>query len=170
MAGPFGGVVEAAAELLAAARARKVATAFTTVAYEKDETEGVLMLRKTPRVRILTKGSRWTELDPRLARRVDELLIIKRHASAFFETPLEEWLVERNVDTLLLCGCITSGCVRSTAVDAAQRGIRPLVVREAVGDRYRYAHEAALKTVDDLYGDVISLEAATTYLRALNSN
>lgn len=164
MAGDFDGVVEAAAELLARARARELPVAFTTVAYDDDQAARVLMLRKTPRVKIMRPGSEWIEIDPRLAPRANEVVLVKQHASSFFETTLDAWISEHGVDTLVIGGCITSGCVRSTAVDAAQRGIRPLVVREATGDRDEQAHEAALRTVDDLYGDVVTLEHATAYL------
>lgn len=164
MAGNFDGVVEAAAELLAQARARAIPVAFTTVAYDDDQATRVLMLRKTPRVKIMRPGSEWIEIDPRIAPRAREVVLVKQHASSFFETTLDAWIAEHGVDTLVIGGCVTSGCVRTTAVDAAQRGIRALVVREATGDRDEHAHEAALRTVDDLYGDVVTLEQATTYL------
>jgi maleamate amidohydrolase len=93
-------------------------------------------------------------------------VLVKKHASAFFGTTLEEILRERNVDTLLIAGCITSGCIRTTAADAAQLGFRPLVVREAVGDRTVAAHEAALAAIDGLYGDVLPLADAVAHLVA----
>jgi nicotinamidase-related amidase len=166
MAGDFDAPLAAAAQLLGAARAAGVPVAYTTVAYEEDELDTVLMLRKTPRVRVLTAGSPLTDVDPRVAPRADELLLVKKHASAFFGTPLEAELRGRDVDTLLIAGCITSGCIRTTAADAAQLGFRPLVVREAVGDRSPDAHEAALTAIDSLYGDVVSLQAALAHLEA----
>jgi maleamate amidohydrolase len=164
MAGSFDAVVAAAAELLATARARSLPVAFTTVAYDDEQAELVLLLRKTPRVKTMRPGSRWIEIDPRIAPRAAELVLVKQQASSFFETALDAWIAEHRVDTLVIGGCITSGCVRTTAVDAAQRGIRALVVRDATGDRDEQAHEAALRTVDDLYGDVLSLEQAIAYL------
>jgi maleamate amidohydrolase len=118
------------------------------------------MLRKTPRVRALRIGSPLTEIDARLGQDAGEPVLVKKHASAFFGTPLEAELRSRGVDTLLVAGCITSGCIRTTACDAAQLGFRPLVVRDAVGDRSTDAHEAALEAIDTLYGDVISLDEA----------
>jgi maleamate amidohydrolase len=81
---------------------------------------------------------------------------VKKHASAFFGTSLLPYLVAGGIDTLLICGVITSGCVRTTAVDAAQFGLRALVVADATTDRTAEARSAALRTVDDLYGDVVT--------------
>ena len=164
MAGDFDAPISACADLLAAARTAGVDVVFTTVAYEEDELAAVLMLRKTPRVRVLRAGSPLTKVDPRLGPREDEPVIVKKHASAFFRTTLEAELRRRRVDTLLLAGCITSGCIRTTAADAAQLGFRPLVVREAVGDRDDVAHEAALAAIDALYGDVVALAEARALL------
>jgi maleamate amidohydrolase len=165
LAGDFDAQVAAAAELLADARARGVPVYFTTVAYEDDELETVLMLRKTPRVRALRVGSELTDVDPRLAPVDGETVLVKKHASAFFGTPLAALLHEVRVDTLLVAGCVTSGCIRTTAADAAQHGLRALVVREAVGDRSAAAHEAALAAIDAMYGDVVSLDEARAVLR-----
>ena len=164
LAGDFERPVAAAARLLAAAREHGAPALFTTVAYDDRELDDVLMLRKTPRVRALRTGSPLTEIDPRLAPAPGEPVLVKKHASAFFGTPLEAELRTRGVDTLLVAGCITSGCIRTTASDAAQLGFRPLVVREAVGDRSAAAHDAALEAIDALYGDVVSLEEACALL------
>jgi nicotinamidase-related amidase len=166
MAGDFDAPVEACARLLDAARAAGAPVAFTIVAYDEDELDANLLLRKTPRVRVLVTGSPLVEVDPRLAPREGELVLVKKHASAFFGTPLEAELRARGVDTILLAGCITSGCIRTTAADAAQLGFRPLVVREAVGDRDPAAHEAALAAIDALYGDVVALAEAVAHLEA----
>jgi maleamate amidohydrolase len=160
LAGDFDLPVAAATRLLDAARRKEVPVLFTTVAYEEQELDEVLMLRKTPRVRALRTGSPLTEIDPRLRPGDGEPVLVKKHASAFFGTSLEGELRSRGVDTLLVAGCITSGCIRTTACDAAQFGFRPLVVRDAVGDRSTGAHEAALEAIDALYGDVVSLAEA----------
>ena len=90
-----------------------------------------------------------------------------RSGSAFFGTDLVPKLVALRTDTLLICGCVTSGCIRASAVDAAQLGFRPLVVREAVGDRSRLAHETNLLDIEMRYGDVISLRDAMEYVSGL---
>ncbi len=88
------------------------------------------------------------------------LLISKKHGSAFLGTDLAARLEAMQIDTLLIAGCVTSGCVRASAVDAAQYGFRPLVVRETVGDRSPLAHEANLLDIAARYGDVVSMEQA----------
>jgi nicotinamidase-related amidase len=109
-------------------------------------------------------GSPWTEVDPRLAPLPDELVIVKKHASAFFGTELLVYLRDRAVDTLVIGGCITSGCVRASAVDAAQHGFRALVVADATADRSSSAHATSLLSIDELYGDVIAMNDAERVL------
>jgi maleamate amidohydrolase len=156
--------VLAAGRLLDVARERGAPVIFTTVAYDEADLETVPMLRKTPRVRQMRTGSPLTEVDPRLAPREGELVLVKKHASAFFGTPLLSYLVALGVDTLLIGGVITSGCVRTSAVDAAQHGFRALVVSDATTDRSPEARAAALKSVDDLYGDVVDCAEAMEVL------
>jgi nicotinamidase-related amidase len=74
------------------------------------------------------------------------------------------------VDTLIITGCTTSGCVRASAVDAVQTGFRPMVVREAVGDRSVAAHEQSLFDLNAKYADVVSLEETLQYLRTVGHN
>ncbi len=161
---PCEGEVLAAARLLAAARERGAPVIFTTVAYDEADLETVPMLRKTPRVRQMRTGSPLTEVDPRLAPREGELVLVKKHASAFFGTPLLSYLIALGVDTVLIGGVITSGCVRTSAVDAAQHGFRALVVSDATADRSPEARAAALKSVDELYGDVVDCAEAEEVL------
>jgi maleamate amidohydrolase len=161
---PCEGEVLAAGRLLDVARERGAPVIFTTVAYDEADLETVPMLRKTPRVRQMRTGSPLTEVDPRLAPREGELVLVKKHASAFFGTPLLSYLVALGVDTLLIGGVITSGCVRTSAVDAAQHGFRALVVSDATTDRSPEARAAALKSVDDLYGDVVDCAEAMEVL------
>jgi maleamate amidohydrolase len=141
-----------------------LSVAFTTVADKESDHETVLMLHKTPRVAQMRDGSPWTEVDSRIAPLPDELVIVKQHASAFFGTELLEYLRDRKVDTLVIGGCITSGCVRASAVDAAQHGFRALVVADATADRSPSAHAASLLSIDELYGDVIDQNKAETVL------
>jgi maleamate amidohydrolase len=158
--------LESAALLLGAARAAGAPVIYTTVAYDSEELDAVPMLRKTPRVAAMRRGSWLTEIDPRVAPADADLVLTKKHASAFFGTSLGSLLAARGIDTLLIAGCITSGCVRATAVDAAQHGFRALVVEDAVGDRSAEMHAASLRSIDELYGDVVSLREALAALRA----
>jgi maleamate amidohydrolase len=163
---PCADELEAAAKLLSAARTGRVPVVFTTVAYDDSDADTVLMLRKTPRVRQMRDGSPLTHIDPRLTPLPEELVLTKKHASAFFGTPLESHLAAHGVDTVVIGGLITSGCVRTTAVDAAQYGYRALVVSDATTDRSSEARDAALRTIDDLYGDVVTLAEAEEVLGA----
>ena len=92
--------------------------------------------------------------------------MLKKYASSFFGTDLVARLNARRIDTLVITGCSTSGCVRATAVDAVQYGFVPIVVREAVGDRSEAAHEQSLFDLEQKYGDVVSLDEATSYLES----
>src|SRR5439155_8984147 len=95
------------------------------------------------------------------------LVLEKEHASAFAGTPLIGHLTGRRVDTLLITGCSTSACVRATATDAKTYQLRPVIVREAVQDRSEVAHEWTLFDVQARFADVVGLDEALAYLRAL---
>jgi len=158
--------VEATARLLAAARGRGMPVVFTTIAYDDAELERLLWTRKMPGLAELGARSRWTRLDPRLDRRPDEPVIVKQGASAFFGTQLASVLVSAGVDSVMLCGASTSGCVRATAVDLMQYGWPAIVPRECVGDRAPGAAEANLFDIDAKYGDVVPLGEALEYVEA----
>jgi maleamate amidohydrolase len=117
-----------------------------------------------PALLALEEGTRWAEIDPRIAPRETEPILNKLFASGFFGTPLGALLTAAGVDTLIITGASTSGCVRATAVDALQYGFRPVVPREAVGDRNPDAHEANLYDVDAKYGDVVPVGKVLDYL------
>ena len=122
---------------------------------------------KIPVLTTLAAGSRWVEIDPRIAPGPGEPVLKKLFASSFFGTPLQALLTAHDVDTLIVTGASTSGCVRATVVDAIQHAFRPIVPREAVGDRNPDAHEANLYDIDAKYGDVVSLADSLEYLRAV---
>jgi nicotinamidase-related amidase len=166
LAGSWDREIEHTSKLLACARQANVPVIFSVVELNPADLETSLLCAKTPRIGTLLKGSRWTAIDRRLTPATRDLIVSKKHGSAFFGTALASQLQLMNVDTLLICGCVTSGCVRATAVDASQSGFRPVVIREAVGDRSLLAHEANLMDIEQRYGDVISLQSALDYLRA----
>jgi nicotinamidase-related amidase len=153
--------------LLDAARARDVPVYFTTTIYERNLADAGLFVRKVPSLNILIRESRWIEVDPRLGRRPSEPVIDKRYASAFFGTHLASTLTAGGVDTLIVTGCTTSGCIRATVVDALQHGFRAIVPRQCVGDRSREQHEANLVDIDGKYGDVVDLDSVMDYLAGL---
>jgi nicotinamidase-related amidase len=162
--------VGATNRLLAAARERGIPVIFTTIGFEANLKDGSLWLQKAPGLAELQVGGKWVEIDPRLERREDEVVILKKGASAFFGTNLPSVLVSENVDTLVLCGATTSGCIRATAVDLLQYGYPTLVPRECVGDRARAPHEANLVDIQAKYADVVSVEDALSYLERVGGN
>jgi nicotinamidase-related amidase len=160
--------VEAIGRLLDAARGGGLPVVFTTVSYGEGEKEAArAFVEKVPALLALEEGSRFCEIDPRLAPRPHEPVLNKLFASAFFGTPLLSLLAAHGCDSVLVTGASTSGCVRATAVDVLQHGYRLVVPREAVGDRNPAAHEQALYDIDAKYGDVVSLEEALDWLSAL---
>lgn len=98
-----------------------------------------------------------------------EVVIVKQYASAFFGTSLSSLLQSRGVDTIVLTGCTTSGCIRATAVDGVQHGLRVIVPRDCVGDRHLAPHDANLFDIDSKYGDVMSMADVMTHLRQLQA-
>jgi len=159
--------VEATVRLLAAARPHQVPVFFTTVAYNKGLADAGVFIKKVPSLGILREGTPMVEVDRRMERREDEHIVVKKYASAFFGTTLASTLTANGIDTIIIAGCTTSGCVRATAIDGCQYGFRTIVVKEAVGDRAKAPHEANLFDIDAKYGDVVSLKEAVTYLTGL---
>ncbi len=153
-------VVLATSRLLAAARDARCPVVFTTIAFSKAMLADNVWLKKMPAMKGLLEGSNWVEVDPRLGRRDDEALVVKRAASSFTGTDLNSFLTAKGVDSVMICGATTSGCVRATAVDACMLGWPAFVVRECVGDRAVEPHEASLFDIEAKYGDVLSLEEA----------
>jgi len=161
-------VVGAIARLLAEARRAAIPVVYTTVSYgEGDRVAAAAFLDKVPALLTLEAGSRWVEIDPRIAPRADEPVLNKLFASAFFGTPLSTLLAAAGRDSLIVTGASTSGCVRATVVDALQHGYRPIVPREAVGDRNAAAHDANLFDIDAKYGDVVTLDEVVEHLEEL---
>jgi maleamate amidohydrolase len=160
-------VIAATNQILVIARPAAIPVIFTSIAYGDPVVEGGHWVRKIPALQILKQGSPLVEVDSRLGRQSSEPVIIKHFASAFAGTSLQGMLQMLRVDTLVLCGTSTSGCIRATAVDAVQSGFRCVVPEEAVGDRARLPHEANLFDIDSKYGDVVSLAAAIETIASL---
>jgi maleamate amidohydrolase len=160
--------VEAIRKLLEAMRRAELPVIFTTVSYgEGDRVAAKAFIDKVPVLLTLEAGSRWVEIDERIAPKPGEVVLNKLFASAFFGTPLGSLLASHGCDSVIVTGASTSGCVRATAVDALQYGYRPIVPREAVGDRNPAAHEASLYDIDLKYGDVVSLDECLAALEEL---
>jgi maleamate amidohydrolase len=159
--------VEATRRLLDAARAKGLPVIFTTIGYEASLRDGGLWLQKAPSLGDLQVGGRWVEIDPRLERREDETIVLKKGASGFFGTNLAAILISQGIDSVILCGATTSGCVRATAIDLLQYGFPAMVPRECVGDRAQAPHEANLFDIQAKYADVVSLDDALAYVESV---
>jgi maleamate amidohydrolase len=163
-------VVVAIGELLDAFRDASLPVAFTTVSYdEAGKQAAAAFIDKIPALLALEAGSPWVEVDPRIAPLETEPVFNKLWASAFFGTAFGSFLAASGCDSLVVTGASTSGCVRATVLDALQSGYRPVVPREAVGDRNPAAHVANLYDIDTKYGDVVSLAETLVHVRSLTS-
>jgi nicotinamidase-related amidase len=161
-------VVVAIQRLLGETRIAGFPVAYTTVSYtEADKRTAAAFIDKVPALLALEAGSRWVEIDPRIAPLPDEPVLNKLFASAFHGTVLASFLAASRCDSLIVTGASTSGCVRATVVDALQHGYRPIVPRDAVGDRNPAAHEANLYDIDAKYGDVVSVDEVLAHLEEL---
>lgn len=155
-----------AREVLDAARERNVPRFFLTIGFAPDGSDGGPFMAKCPSLADLVVGTKWCDIDDRLGRREDEPLILKKAASGFIRTPLDDLLRAAGADTVLIVGATTSGCVRATAVDACSYGYRTAVVADCVGDRNEERHWASLIDLDSKYADVIDSPDALAYLTA----
>jgi nicotinamidase-related amidase len=149
-------VVAANIELMNAFHQADLPVALTTVVYHNEEQASVFRAR-VPALNLLTPDSEWVKFDPRLPIAPSDLQLEKRHASGFHGTELDDWLKAKNVDSVVVTGLTTSGCVRATAVDGLQNNYRVLVPKEACGDRDEQAHEANLYDLNAKYADVVSV-------------
>lgn len=164
------GVVRAVADtvpLLEAARAAGIPVIHTKVMYHPSGADGGWFVRKVPALRKLVPGEPLAEIDPKVAPLAEEVVIVKQYPSPFFGTPLAPMLATLGIDTLILAGCSTSGCVRAGALDGVQHGYRVIVPRECVGDRHDGPHDANLFDINAKYGDVVGRDEVIQYLANL---
>ena len=150
-------VVAANAKLLQAFRNQGLPVMYTTVVFHREDQARVFRDR-VPALNVLTPDSHWIEVDERLAPVAGEPVVEKQWASAFHGTDIDSLLREQGVDSLVITGLTTSGCVRASVVDGLQYDYRVVVPREAVGDRNPEAHEANLFDMHAKYADVWPLE------------
>ena len=150
--------------LLAAARKAHIPVFFSNVEFTPGGANGGLFYKKVPALALFDAGSPYGAFPPSLRPIAGETVVTKQYASAFFGTGLAALLNERGIDTLLVSGLSTSGCVRASALDAVQNGFAPFVVREACGDRHQGPHEANLFDLQAKYAEVISEQEAIALL------
>lgn len=159
--------VQASVPLLDAARAKGVPVIYTTVAYAKDGRDGGVFVKKVPALLQLTHDSPLAQIVDELPPADDDMVVEKKYASAFFGTHIAATLTAMGIDTVIMVGCSTSGCIRASAVDGMQYGFRVIVPRECVGDRAPEPHEANLFDINGKYGDVVTLDEVLSYLKQL---
>lgn len=158
---------ESAGRLVTAARSAGVPVIFTRVEFEPGGADGGMFFRKVAALRCFERGNPLADwLDhPRPV--AGEVVVTKQYASAFFGTSLGATLTAMGIDTLVICGLSTSGCVRATGIDAVQHGFRPMVVADACGDRAPEPHEANLFDLGAKYADVVDESEAITEMQRL---
>tara|TARA_E500000318_G_scaffold76774_1_gene71463 strand:+ start:9439 stop:10089 length:651 start_codon:yes stop_codon:yes gene_type:complete len=149
------------------ARAGGFPVIFTTIAYQPGELEHTAWLRKARGMTALLEGSRLVEIDAGTGIQPGDPLIVKKGASAFFGTSLAALLTGAGVDTLVVAGATTSGCVRATVVDAVQSGFNVLVAADCCADRATAPHEANLYDMGQKYADVTDAEDIATWIEGL---
>jgi nicotinamidase-related amidase len=136
------------------ARSRGVPVIYTTIAYHRGEIEGLAWLKKARGMAALVEGTRLVEIDAATGIQPGDAILTKKGASAFFGTSLAAMLTGMQVDTLVIAGATTSGCVRASVVDAVQSGFNTLVPADCCADRAKPPHDAALYDMGQKYADV----------------
>ena len=166
---PSDSEIGAIQRLLKVFRSRGFPVVFTTTFYTH-KAEASVFREKLPLLNELIAGSRLAAIDPRLQPAIGEIILNKGLPSAFFDSPLRQILHNLGVDSVVVCGFSTSGCVRATAVDALQANFRLVVVEDACGDRDREAHAANLRDIQLKYGEVVGLATALEMIDGLASS
>ncbi len=164
----FRSSLESSIRLVAAARRARVPLAFTRLDVQKGGVGGGVFFEKI-RGSLLSfePGNPLGDFAAGMNPEPEDIQISKRYASAFFGTALAPAFTSMGIDTVILCGVSTSGCVRASCVDAISHGFRPMVVREAVGDRHPEIQAANLYDMNAKYGDVIGEDEAMNYLNEI---
>ena len=166
----YAGVESALASALRvrdAARAAGIPVIYTNVVYQAGGVDGGMFYRKVPALKVFERGSPLGGWPDGLVPDAGEIVISKQYASAFFGTSLAATLSANGIDTLIITGVTTSGCIRATCIDTVSSGFIPIIVREAVGDRHAGPHEANLFDMNAKYGDVVEEARVAEYLGAL---
>ena len=159
----FGGgnipeAIEQTKKLLAFFRAQKLPVCFTRVVYADDGADAGVFCLKAPKLKILTEASRASQVVDELTPVAGEYVLRKTQPSAFFGTDLAPWLIRQRVDTVIVTGATTSGCVRASVVDSMSYNFRTIVASDGVGDRALGPHEANLFDMGQKYADLHKVE------------
>lgn len=166
----YAGVEDALASALrvrGVARQAGIPVIYTNVVYQKGGVDGGMFFRKVPALEVFVLGNPLGGWPDGLRPADNELVISKQYASAFFGTTLAATLTASGIDTLIITGVTTSGCIRATCIDAVSHGFIPIIVEDACGDRHQAPHEANLFDMNAKYGDVVDEKAIIDYLNKL---
>ena len=161
--------LESALRVRETARAAGIPVIYTNVVYQADGSDGGVFFRKAPVLKYFVAGHPMAQWAPGIQPAENELVISKQYPSAFFGTSLDATLKDIGVDTLIITGVTTSGCIRATCVDAMSNGFVPIVVADACGDRHEAPHEANLFDMNAKYADVVSESETIGYLQQIVS-
>lgn len=167
---PLGGsplitaAVKKTKDLLSIAREVDIPIIFTVVGYREDQQDMGLWPLKVKTLSTVKLGSKWVEIDEELEVLEKDIVLTKKMPSAFFNTDLINILISKGVDTVIITGCTTSGCIRATAVDSFSYGFRTIIAEECVGDQGLAPHRANLFDINNRYGDVLSNKEIINHL------
>ena len=160
--------LDSALRVRKAARDAGIPVIYTNVVYQTGDDGGVFF-RKVPALKVFMEGNPLGAWPAGLEPASGELVISKQYASAFFGTSLAATLTANGVDTLIITGVTTSGCIRATCIDAVSHGFIPIIVADACGDRHEAPHEANLFDMNAKYGDVVDEAAVVGHLQTMGS-
>lgn len=168
----FGGgnipqAIENARRVLDVARLKSIPICFTRVVYAQDGSDAGVFCLKAPKLSVLTETSHASQIVDELTPVEGEYVLRKTQPSAFFGTDLAPWLIRRRIDTVIVTGATTSGCVRASVIDSMSYNFRTVVVSDGVGDRAPGPHEANLFDMRQKYADLMTSDEVIAKLRAL---
>jgi maleamate amidohydrolase len=171
----FGGgnilsAVEQTSVLLKSARELNLPIVHTRIVYENDGADNGVFCKKVPSLERLTETASISQIVNPLKPLKGEHVIRKTQPSAFFGTGLAAWLIGRNVSTVIVTGCTTSGCVRASVVDSMSYNFKTIVVSDCVGDRALGPHEANLFDIGQKYADLHTCAETIKAIKKLNQN
>lgn len=159
--------LEEALKLRKIAHEKNIPVIITNVVYDENGLTGGVFFKKTKPLRNFMPNAKFNGWPDGLVPNAKDIIVSKQYPSAFFGTSISSTLTALRIDTVILTGLTTSGCVRASCVDACSYGFRPIVVEQACGDRHADPHNANLFDMNAKYGDVVSVENAATYLNGL---
>ena len=159
--------LDAALKLRKIAHDKNIPVIITNVVYDVNGLTGGVFFKKAKPLRNFTPNAKFNGWPEGLNPNAKDIVISKQYPSAFFGTSLSSTLTAAAIDTVILTGLTTSGCVRASCVDACSYGFRPIIVEQACGDRHEDPHRANLFDMNAKYGDVVSAQSAADYLKNL---